>query len=164
MARDDGRERGPPGVEDLLQRGFRYALALTHDHAAAEDLLHDAWVGVQARGRTDSAAYLVRAIRNRWIDLARRARVVPMVPLEDEPAASGSGTDRAVAVSDEVGRALGSLSPDEREALYLNAVEGWTAAEIGELTGRPRNTVLTVLARARRALAAWREQQKLEVL
>jgi RNA polymerase sigma factor (sigma-70 family) len=151
-------------IEALLQRGYRYALALTHDRAQAEDLLHDAWLGVHAHDPVDAAPYLLRAIRNRWIDQVRRRAVVPMVPLEVEPAEARSGADAALAVDDEVGRALASLGSDEREALYLHAVEGWTAAEIATLTERPRNTILTVLARARRRLAEWRAARALEVL
>lgn len=147
-------------LEAALQRGFRYALALTHDHTAAEDLLHDAWSSAHARGKAHIAPYLMRAIRNRWLDQRRRAAVVPFVPLDAEPAHRGrAAPDEAASIRDEVGQALAALPAAEREALYLNAVEGWTAAEIGTLTGRPRNTILTVLARARRRIAEWREAQ-----
>ena len=152
-------------VEAMLNSGFRYALALTHDREAAEDLVHDAWANVLSRRQVDSTPYLVRAIRNRWIDLVRRRAVVPIGPITTEPTEPASGADHALSVADEVGRALGSLTPEEREALYLNAVEGWTAAEIADLTGRPRNTILTVLARARHRVGGWRdEQRKREVL
>lgn len=162
----DGPDRDPVGppdraaIEDLLQRGFRYALALTHDHAAAEDLLHDAWASVLSKRRVDSAPYLIRTIRNRWIDQLRRSRVVPMVALADEPVDPHVGAERSVVAADEIASALGSLSADEREVLYLNAVEGWTAAEIGALTQRSRNTILSILARARRRVGSWREAQR----
>jgi RNA polymerase sigma-70 factor, ECF subfamily len=151
-------------IEALLQQGFRYALALTHDRARAEDLLHDAWVNVLARRPVDSVPYLIRAIRNRWIDQVRRTAVVPMLPLDVDPAEARVGAELALAVQDEVEQALASLATEEREALYLNAVEGWTAAEIAALTDRPRNTILTILARARRRLGEWRAARALEVL
>jgi RNA polymerase sigma-70 factor (ECF subfamily) len=155
----------PDSVEDMLQRGYRYALALTHDRTTAEDLLHDAWANVLSRRSVDSTPYLIRAIRNRWIDLHRRRTVVPMGPITTEPTEPASGADLAISAFDEVGRALGSLTAEEREALYLNAVEGWTASEIAALAGRPRNTILTVLARARHRVGGWRDaQRKLEVL
>ena len=47
---------------------------------------------------------------------------------------------------------LRRLSPHERELLYLNCVEDFTAAEIGSLTGQPRGTVLSQLARAKQKL------------
>lgn len=151
--------------EAVLQRAFRYALALTHNRAEAEDLLHDAWIRVQGRQQATAPAYLVATIRNRWIDVQRRRAVVPMVPLEREVAGGAGSVDRALAAHDEVGHALATLTVEEREVLFLNAVEGWTAREIGKLVGRPRNTVLTVLARARQRLAAWRANHPdLEVL
>jgi len=45
------------------------------------------------------------------------------------------------------------LRPNEREALYLNAVEGYTAREIAKQTDMPRNTVLSLIFRARKKLA-----------
>ena len=34
-------ETPPVSLDELLQRGYRYAVSLTHDPARAEDLLHD---------------------------------------------------------------------------------------------------------------------------
>jgi DNA-directed RNA polymerase specialized sigma24 family protein len=128
----------------LLQRGYRYALALTHDRSAAEELLHDAWASVLASREDASAPSLLRALRHRWT----------LAPPD---------TDPALPVQDEIGQALGSLPALEREVLYLHAVEGWSADEIGALTERPRTTVLTILARARQRIGSWREaQRKLE--
>jgi RNA polymerase sigma-70 factor, ECF subfamily len=45
--------------------------------------------------------------------------------------------------------ALGSLREDERETLFLAVVEGYTAEEIAQLSGRPRGTVLSMLFRAK---------------
>lgn len=148
---------GPdPPTDALLQRGFRYALALTHDRPAAEDLLHDAWIKVRERRKQPSVGYLFVAIRHRWIDELRRRAAVPMGALPDHVPASGWAADAAVGARDELDLALAELPADEREALFLHAAEGWTAAEIGHWTGRPRNTILTVLARARHRLTEWR--------
>jgi RNA polymerase sigma-70 factor (ECF subfamily) len=54
-----------------------------------------------------------------------------------------------VASREEVNHALGHLRPREREALYLSAVESYTAQEIADLTGSPRGTVLSLLHRAK---------------
>lgn len=40
----------PVDLDVLLQRGYRYALSLTHDKALAEDLLQDAWVSLLQAG------------------------------------------------------------------------------------------------------------------
>jgi len=45
--------------------------------------------------------------------------------------------------------ALGTLRPEEREVLFLTAVEGFTAREVSQLTRRPRGTILSLAYRAR---------------
>ena len=155
---------GPPAsVADLLHQGFRYALSLTHDRAWAEDLLQDGWVAVLKAGGPAVKAYLFPAIRTRFLNQLRRERVAPMVSLEGavedgalEPLARESET-RAPADRIDLERALASLHPEEREALYLNVVEGATALEIAELTGRPRGTILSLIFRARKKLRRFLE-------
>jgi RNA polymerase sigma factor (sigma-70 family) len=137
-------------LEALLHRGYRYAYALTGDPVRAEDLLQDAWSSVlEANGPRD-APYLFRVMRNRWIDVQRRARIVEFEPLEPERVAGHewipSGDSTRVLV------AMGKLRPEEREALFLCAVEGWTAGEVSERTGQPRNTVLSLVHRGRARL------------
>ena len=57
-----------------------------------------------------------------------------------------------LAAEEEMDAALGRLRIEEREALYLAAVEGYTASEIAELTDRPRGSVLSLLHRAKARL------------
>jgi RNA polymerase sigma-70 factor (ECF subfamily) len=134
-----------PEIADLLDRGYRYALSLTHDSPAAEDLLQDAWSGVLASGGTWSRAYLFRAIKNKWIDGHRRGLVVDFQPLKQEVPVGANTHDLAR----DLDAALATLRPEEREVLYLNVVEGWTARELSERLDRPRNTVLSLIHRAR---------------
>ena len=47
---------------------------------------------------------------------------------------------------------LGSLASEEREVLYLNCVEKFTAEEVGRITGKPRGTVLSQLSRAKQKI------------
>lgn len=51
-----------------------------------------------------------------------------------------------------LGGLLSHLRPEDRELLYLSAVEGHTAAELAEATGRPRGTILSQLFRAKKKL------------
>ena len=140
-------------LPSLLNRGFRYARALTGDRAAAEDLVQDAWASVLQAGGPHEAAYLFRAIRSRFVDGRRRSAVVPMVPLVEPERVPGP--ERAMP-SDHapLWAAFDQLPADQREALYLCVVEGHTAAEVGEITGVPRNTVLSWLHRGRARLRA----------
>lgn len=133
----------------LLNQGYRYALALTHDRRAAEDLVQDAWLAVLKADGPWQIGYLRRAIRSRFIDKGRRSHLVP-IPAETLP-------ERPVAPRDVVhGRALhqalGALSANEREALYLTVVEGYTAAEVAQMVGKPRGTILSLAHRARARL------------
>lgn len=139
-------------LEDLLQRGFRYALALSHSRPQAEDLVQDGVVALLRRGGPWTPAYLLRVIRNRFVDLHRRDRLVVMRALDDVPEpAVRAGFDEPAAIVDpeRLDRALAALRPEEREAIYLHCVEGYTAREIAEFTAQPRNTVLSLLHRGR---------------
>ena len=151
----------------LLQNGFRYALSLTHDKAQAEDLLQEAWARVLKSGGPRHKGYLYAAIRNAFLDERRRDKVVSIVPTDvpDLYASALVGAETHAARRQLLAQALAVLRPEEREALYLNAVEAHTAAEIGELTNTPRNTVLSLLHRARqKVLAAFDAETAKEVL
>lgn len=159
LGRMNGPKRSSPGklTPELLQRGYRYALSLTHDKARAEDILQDACVAILRLGGSWQRGYLFRAIRNRFIDLYRRELVAPMEGVEDfgqipENVEGVMGSESIVINVDVLDKALARLRVEEREALFLAAVEGYTAAEIADLTGRPRGTILSLVFRARRKI------------
>jgi RNA polymerase sigma-70 factor (ECF subfamily) len=148
-------------IDDLLQRAYGFALALTHDATRAEDLVQDAWVSViRARGPW-TRRFVFTVIRNRFIDQFRRERKLSLESLDQHPEAGAEAEERLWDVrlsplsNGEVGRALGRLRPEEREALVLSAVEGYTAQEIAELWNSPRGTVLSLMHRARHKLRRW---------
>jgi len=145
-------------LEPLLQRGYRYALSLTHDAARAEDLLHDAVVSLLKKRKLDEIPYLIATIRNRFVDLYRRDRLVVMHPLDDMAEQAVDAADSPVD-EEYLEEALGTLRPPEREAIYLASVAGYTAQEIADLTGRPRGTVLSMIHRARRKLRLFMEDK-----
>lgn len=140
-------------LRGLAQRGYSYALSLVHDPALAEDLLQDAWTGVIRAGGPRTRAYLFRAIRHRWIDAHRRRQVVAFEPL-DVPVVD-PGPDPRLTDREALERALATLRSEEREALFLCVVEGYTAAEVAQRLGTPRNTVLSLVHRGRQKLRAW---------
>jgi RNA polymerase sigma-70 factor (ECF subfamily) len=143
-------------LTDLLQRGFRYALSLTHDRSRAEDLVQDAWTSLLERDDGYHAGYLFATIRNRFIDQSRRLRLVSLAPLDEAEAHEGDEPprDEEAIVTDRatIRQALSRLGPDEREALYLFAVEGYGLGEIARLTGRPEGTVSSLVTRARQRI------------
>ena len=154
---EERRESSGNELEDLLQRGFRYALALSHDPDCAKDLLQDAWVAVLAARGPWTAGYLFTAIRSRFIDQYRRQMLVVMEPVADEEAmanlAGGEREEERIRVELlSLNQALQVLRSEEREAIFLAAVEGLSAREIAKVTRRPRGTVLSLIFRARRKL------------
>jgi RNA polymerase sigma factor (sigma-70 family) len=134
--------------EEVLQRTYRYALSLSHDRTVAEDLVQEACLRVARRGGPWAVAYLMRVVRNAYVDRQRHEAVLRIGSIDGaaEPVAVPERSDE---VSDELSRALAGLSADEREALYLSAVGEHSAAEIARMTGRPRGTVLSLLYRGK---------------
>ncbi|MEM6327128.1 MAG: RNA polymerase sigma factor [Bacteroidota bacterium] len=155
------RVAAPPpeaaALDDLLQRAYRYALSLTHDADEARDLVQDASLSVARRGGPWHAGYFLTAVRNRFLDLRRRPllfdRDVDETTLDD-PTDDLAPDDTAPFAAEALNGALGELREAEREVLYLHAVEGLTASEIGALTDRPRGTVLSLLHRTKKKLRA----------
>lgn len=147
----------PDGIDKMLDAGYRYALSLTHDGAQAEDLVQDALLSLLASNGIWERSYLLATIRNRFIDKYRRSRKVLFVALEDENGTAIDPPDLSFEVPDVLQsgllvRALAQLRVEEREALFLAVVEGYTAQEIGKLTDRPRGTILSLLHRAKKKL------------
>jgi len=157
----------PDSIDALLERGYRYAFSLAHDAIEAEDLVQDACLSILASDGSWELAYLFTTIRNRFIDRCRRNRKILFLSLDHER--EGSEGDHAVLNWDgpdvlqngQLGRALGSLRPEEREALFLAVVEGYTAEEISELTARPRGTILSLLYRTKAKLRDFLRRQVL---
>lgn len=147
-------------LDELLDRGFRYALSLTHDRCNAEDLIQDAVTTMLAKRASWERSYLFATIRNRFIDGYRRKQILRFVSLESETEsdfANGAEASEPLEFLDffaatHLHAALGSLRDDEREVLFLAVVEGYTAEEIARITGRSRGTVLSLIFRAKRKL------------
>lgn len=139
---------------ELLQDGYRFALSLTNNAADAEDLVQDSWIKLYERsGRIETRALFFTVIRNKFIDQWRRKKSVPMVDFDSvlEHPQTGSNPDDRILL-ERVYNALDQLQPQERETLYLQCIEEYTAQEISDLTGQPRGTVLSRISRGRSKL------------
>jgi DNA-directed RNA polymerase specialized sigma24 family protein len=88
--RDDGRVRELEleRLPDHLDRMFRAALALCGTRHDAEDLVQETYARVLRRPRflrnEDDGAYLMRALRNTWINMRKSGHARRSVPLEPE--------------------------------------------------------------------------------
>lgn len=141
-----------------MQRGYRFALSLTHSAQRAEELVQEAWFSVlKARGPWNRY-YLFSAIRSRFVDECRRRNTVVFETLvediQGEPeAADELPLDDGFAVGNgRLDAALDRLRPEERTVLFLAAVEECTAQEIADMLEWPRGTVLSMLHRTRKKL------------
>lgn len=147
------------GILALLPRLRRFAAGLARDVAEADDLCQmtieralrsrDRW---QAGTRLDSWMY--RMMRNIWIDEIRaRTRRGETFVAEDAGLAVGAsgGQEERVGLGD-VDRAMARLPDEQREAVLLVMVEGWSYKEAAEIVGCPVGTLNSRLVRGRDAL------------
>lgn len=134
----------------------RYALGLTGNVAAADDLLQDCVERalrridtLQEQGRI--AAWLRSMLFNLFID--ERRRVVSrghQVEVDQlEAVIDAKAAPDVQQEASEVLRATALLSPQHRQVLLMIGVEGLSYREVAEEIGLPIGTVMSRLARAR---------------
>lgn len=124
--------------EDLLADHaaeiYAYALRLTGDRDAADDLFQETFLAAfRAYARTHDAnrrAWLYRIATNKAIDRTRRTR--PRVSLEDLELAA---PERDTATTLDVARAVELLPSGQRAAFVLRQVQGLPYSEIAETLG-----------------------------
>ncbi len=150
--------------DEDYQRAYRYAVTLAADPQAGFDLLHATLAHLLGRVLPEDAGlpYLLRAIRNRFIDDSRRGSVLQWSSLDDDGVAERrqviatdlSSLEELVMNQDLLAQCWLRLSAPEREVLHLWAVEGFTVDDIAAQTGTPRGTLLARLHRLRKRLQA----------
>ena len=145
----------------LLPRLRRFARALAHNSADADDLLQVALErALKAREQwmpgTRLDAWMMRIVRNCWIDemRSRTRRARTFAPEED---GEMIGVDmqheiEAKAEMHAVDRAMANLSPEQREVIALVLVEGLAYREAAALLDIPMGTLTSRLTRGRQAL------------
>jgi RNA polymerase sigma-70 factor, ECF subfamily len=141
----------------VLPRLRVYALSLTRDRDAADDLVHDTVVKALT-GRasfepgTNLSAWVFRIQRNEFISGLRRLR--PSVPVDSAVAESLSHQPHQESrlVMREFMSAFGRLAPTQREALLLAVLEGQSYEVIAAHTGVSVGTVKSRISRARDTL------------
>ena len=148
----------------FLPRLRRFTHALTADAAQGDDLAQDTCVRAlqslhlwEPGTRLDSWMY--RIAKNLWIDRMRTQRFRGLhASIDDiETGSEPMGVDgRAVTESSltlsEVMRAIGRLPEEQRELVALVCVNGASYKEAAETLSIPMGTVMSRLARARKAL------------
>jgi RNA polymerase sigma-70 factor (ECF subfamily) len=131
---------------------FRFALAWTNDWAAAEDLAQDAFVRLwNQRDRLDwdrpALPWLLVTTRRLATDRFRRLRRLISPPPQPE-SLNEAIHDRWL----DVAAAMERLSPLERTALVLTAVEGASYEEAADALGTSAAALRAAVSRARTKL------------
>jgi RNA polymerase sigma-70 factor (ECF subfamily) len=138
----------------------RAATALSRSPHDAEDLVQETYARVLARPRAirrrDDPRYLIRALRNTWIDMQRARAARPSAGGAD--ALSWIAEHRPDPVeltfcAREVLDAIGALSPKLREAVVAVDLLGLSYDEAARALSIPHGTLRSRLARGRHAAA-----------
>jgi RNA polymerase sigma-70 factor (ECF subfamily) len=147
----------------------RFARRLVGDDAAAEDLVHEAFVTLPRAirhfgGESSLCTFLISIAVNHARHHLRAAarRRAALERLAREPAAGGPDPEQhaeRASIARALNRALDTLPHDQRVVFVLCDVEERTAGEVSEITGAPEATVRTRLFHARRKLRAELERQ-----
>lgn len=127
-------------------RLYRFALSLTRDHAAAEDLVQETFARAftrreSFRGEASVSTWLQRILHNAAVDRSRRhAREILVEEVEERWRDDAYTVDTAIVVEraqtrDQLEDALVRLPFIYRAAVVLHDIEGWTSAEIAERLG-----------------------------
>jgi RNA polymerase sigma-70 factor (ECF subfamily) len=156
-----GRTLDPARLGDHIDRLYRAACALTGSRLAADDLVQETYARVLSKPRLlkndDDIGYLIRTMRNIFLDQRRQAtrRATDPVDPEDLERVERGGGGPAEAV--EQRELLGFISalPEEfRDVLVAVDVAGLRYKEASSALGVPEGTVMSRLYRARKRVVA----------
>lgn len=156
--------------EELVRRHLRsahaVALGVLGNPADAEDVCQDAFLAAlekldECRDPKRFAAWLMRIVRNRALNVRESRALRQGEPLEEEAATLEAGAfddpeQRAgqSELRERLLAALGRLPPSQREVVLLHDLEGWRHREIADLLGTSEGAVRVRLAEARKRLRA----------
>lgn len=149
-------ERHRPGL-------VRYLTAQTGDPLLAEDLAQDVFLAAYQHlpalaGDRPFAPWLYGIAHNRLHRVWRRRGRLRFISLdlllERSPAGiltrtAGPDPSESWVQADLIGQALAALSPGERDVLVLRDIEGFSMAEIAQITGCSAAAIERRLTRAR---------------
>lgn len=147
-------------VEPLIPALRRYARALLHDRAAADDLVQDCLeraVGRWHQRRRDGSvrAWLFAILHNLAVNQFRQATARGKhVPIDeaDERELGGSPAQEHRLIYHDVLTRLARLPEEQRAVLLLVAVEDLSYADAARVLNVPVGTVMSRLSRARERL------------
>jgi RNA polymerase sigma-70 factor, ECF subfamily len=155
----------PHAFSELFRRHrdrlWAVALRTMRDHEEAADALQDAMISAfrnasSFRAESQVTTWLHRIVVNACLDRIRRRQARPTVPLPDTGPAEPAVPRDAIEEQDTrmaVQAALAELPDDQRAAIVLVDVEGYSVAETGVILGVAEGTIKSRCARGRVRLA-----------
>ncbi|GAA4856951.1 RNA polymerase sigma factor SigM [Saccharopolyspora rosea] len=155
----------PQAFSELFRRHrdrlWAVALRTMRDPEDAADALQDAMISAfrnaaSFRAESQVTTWLHRIVVNACLDRIRRRQARPTVPLPDTGPAEPAVPRDAIAEQDTrmaVQDALAQLPEDQRSAIVLVDVEGYSVAETAAMLGVADGTVKSRCARGRVKLA-----------
>ena len=163
-------------VERYQSRAHAIALGVVGNYEDAEDIAQEAFVKAYRnlasfRGQSSFYTWLYRIIFNLSIDLSRKAYRRSELPMEDtttlDSVAHSANKDSGAYLSRVAGpdehirrveirslfrKALADLTPEHRAVIMLREIEGLSYAEISQVIGCSKGTVMSRLHHARKRL------------
>lgn len=174
----DALERADPDAVTTLYRKHHakiraFATRMLNDRAAAEDVVHDAFVALpnaisrfrgDAKLETFILSIAVNLCRRRLRSAARARRAAERVEQREPPrlVTTPESDVRGRRLAKALSEGLSTLSVDHREVFVLCAIEERSALEVAEIAGVPEGTVRSRLFHARKQLRAFLEKAGLE--
>ncbi|WDR04826.1 sigma-70 family RNA polymerase sigma factor [Devosia rhodophyticola] len=148
-------------IEQAVPALRRYARALTRNLDLADDLVQDCLERAISRRslfrprgpvRPWLFTILLNLFRNSLRSERRHGTAVGLDDLATEPATPAPQHGHMELA--ELARAIQSLPPEQKEALLLIALEGFSYNEAAKILGIPQGTLMSRLGRARTTLRA----------
>jgi RNA polymerase sigma-70 factor (ECF subfamily) len=146
-----------------LDSAYSFARYLTRGDAAAEDLVHDAYIRAlrafpSFRGG-DAKAWILTIVRNCFLTWAKARNSAKTITDDHaiETAADETTPEQDLARAQQstiMRRLIAELPPQLAEAIVLREIEDLSYREIAAAIDAPIGTVMSRLARAREQLAA----------
>jgi RNA polymerase sigma-70 factor (ECF subfamily) len=141
-------------VEDYTDNIYRYILKNTRNQADAEDIVQVTfqrlWEKRETIDEEKVKSWLFTTAHNRMIDLFRKRKPeTPIMPLHQP---SSDSDERSLDLKDMINKALRYLPDIQRQVVLLRDYEGYSYADVAEITGLSDSQVKVYIFRARKKL------------
>src|SRR6188472_1838441 len=143
-----------------LDAAYGFARWLTRDPVTAQVLAQEAMLRAlryfHAFRGEEARPWLLRIVRNTWVDQRAKQRAEQPLDVVENRAADGPDPEQSAQAGDRrrhVARALAALPGEMREILVLREIQDLPYKQIAAVLDLPIGTVMSRLARAREKLA-----------